>query len=256
MFLDLPTELQHDIYDQLQADDRMRLNQALPKNARILKTTRTNAEKDRRLAVLAYSFRRGLVNPGLIPIAIVDFMKSDMEDPTVREICTRLDIKIDDVDMVKARVLGHVQAGALTKAHCLDLIAPHVHRHGFVDDVLNEVAACGSPAMYDTVMGVIGEHLCGEATVCAHFVFAVVNYNNERLLYHVCDVQRGTVFIERSMAYMRHPDIARIFACTPVKVDLMLRYCGLDGAAIEAILGAAVAGFHADTVIKMVRLLL
>jgi hypothetical protein len=82
MFLDLPIELQEKIYDNLEITDRVNLNIALPRNSKIIKTTKTNKEKDKRIGLLNYYFKK---KNKIIPRSkIYDFVLNNKDDPTCK----------------------------------------------------------------------------------------------------------------------------------------------------------------------------
>jgi hypothetical protein len=96
MLFDLPKDILEAVYDRLHVHDRLRLNAVLPKDRRIFRTTRTDRDKDRRLALACVATKKlrskrkvhgdGMSKwiPGLSPgLALRNFMLDNADDPTV-----------------------------------------------------------------------------------------------------------------------------------------------------------------------------
>lgn len=85
MFLELPIAIQERVYDSLPMTDRRNLNIALGKR-RIVRTLHNNPEKDRKLAVVNYAFKKMTAQDVKKSKAISKFLMENMEDPTVKDI--------------------------------------------------------------------------------------------------------------------------------------------------------------------------
>lgn len=86
MFLDLPIELQHKIYDELEIEERMKLNSVLTSERRIKQTTKTNEKLDKELAMVAYLFKKKKVKPNTMSHKLQTFITSNKDDPTVQRL--------------------------------------------------------------------------------------------------------------------------------------------------------------------------
>jgi hypothetical protein len=98
---ELPVEILHEIYDRLHVHDRFRLNAALPRNARVTKTTRTDEAIDTKMAmcVIALKQHRRPLGDGLS-----SFLALHWQDPTVIELVKVHGIGLDEVPpVVRAR---------------------------------------------------------------------------------------------------------------------------------------------------------
>ena len=58
MFLDIPIDLQHDIFDRLEIQDRVKLNIALGPKHQIISTHKTSAKLNKQLKYLIYYIKR------------------------------------------------------------------------------------------------------------------------------------------------------------------------------------------------------
>ena len=82
MLLDLPRALLEAVYDELHVHDRLRLNAALPKDYRVVKTARTDKVKDEKLALACVAMKRPRQNKKRAT-AMLLFMAENRDDPTV-----------------------------------------------------------------------------------------------------------------------------------------------------------------------------
>jgi hypothetical protein len=84
MFLQLPKEIQEVIYDKLHVRDRVMLNVALPKEARIKRTIRTDKLRDKQIGMTwHYIMKR---KPARLSASMRMFLETHKQDPTVQEL--------------------------------------------------------------------------------------------------------------------------------------------------------------------------
>jgi len=84
MFLDLPSNCKELVYDKLHVRDRIALNMALPRSERIVRTAKTCAVVDKRLAIVAKVVKR---QPNVkIGARVLEFLTRHRDDPTVLEL--------------------------------------------------------------------------------------------------------------------------------------------------------------------------
>lgn len=89
MFLELPKDIQEKIYDMMHIKDRVNLNKALPTTDKITRTIKTNQQKDNKLRMTYYFFKKRK-NKISIKNKIYHFIIKNIEDPTCQDIMNEL----------------------------------------------------------------------------------------------------------------------------------------------------------------------
>ena len=91
MFLNIPIDLQHDIFDRLEIQDRVKLNIALGPDHQIISTHKTSAELNKQLKYLTYNIKRWdikLYKDLVFPWRM--FILNHLNEPTVQHIGVHL----------------------------------------------------------------------------------------------------------------------------------------------------------------------
>jgi hypothetical protein len=89
MFLDLPNDLQENIFDRLHIKDRIKLNAAIPKASKITRTIKTDQRKDKKLGI-AYHYFKKKKDKFTVCNNLCKFIQSNRDDPTCSEIVNEL----------------------------------------------------------------------------------------------------------------------------------------------------------------------
>lgn len=94
MFLDLPIDLQENIFQRLDAKDRVKMKLALPKKNKIYK-----ADREIKLAITSSFIKKNrsrlLQKQSTLKPCIIEFLKSNINDITVKQYCDEFGITKD-----------------------------------------------------------------------------------------------------------------------------------------------------------------
>lgn len=107
-FLQLPKDVQAEVYAKMHAQDRVKLNMTLPQQEKI---NTKNKDKDDKLALATYYFKK---RPNAkITKFMHDFIKTHKDDPSIKEIINKHSVSLYDnfavralIDDIKGNVVG------------------------------------------------------------------------------------------------------------------------------------------------------
>lgn len=243
-FLDLPELVVCNVFDRLHVADRMRLNMALPRAHRIVKTLRTDAGNDTSLSVVEFALKRRSKARGL-SIKLGSFVHRNRDDPTV---CGMM-----------------MPAAVVPRAPCptaRDLLSGAYVAADLDVWTASSAPACNElrygisrlePRDYDVVMrDPFAAQILRTRVLCKGFLFQVVNSGNEALLQHMLTVGTSWVPLQEMDACGRDVwSLATIFAVvSPEKIDMLLRVASEalppSRQELEAILQELVDHLHFD----------
>lgn len=187
MFINLPIELQHFIYDKLHVNDRKNLNIALVKN----KITKS-LENDKKLAVINYVFKhKDKYNPTKSD-KIINFIKSNIEEPTIKEIIKDNDIILDIPDISKLEIMiknnDLSEIDKLTDIDLIDLYNKSKIKHS--------LATYANPNTFNTI---INKYVLIDKFFIHDMFFNSLNYKNFELFKYLIqnkDYDDGITYIQ------------------------------------------------------------
>lgn len=84
MFLQLPSDIQYMVFDKLNAEDRVKLNIALPKRCKIRKTSHIDESTNRKLGIMAKFLKKR--KPAQMTDKLRKFLRSHHDDSTIKEL--------------------------------------------------------------------------------------------------------------------------------------------------------------------------
>ena len=195
MLLNLPTDVLHDVYDRLEVDDRMALNEALPRARRITRTRRTTSDLDRQLHSVSRGLKRvprsrreQLMGPGG-PRALRAFLNRHADDPTVSSLTARGQRSAWD------DLLALVQAGAGSLPELRTFSRLHPEEDGTTSERKDVIAALLSlpPAVaVETLRAALADATAGAMLRSAvghrphgRFLFDMLNYRQYDIVEHL-----------------------------------------------------------------------
>jgi len=185
MFLDLPQELQHEVYDRLDIKHRTKLNVALPRAHRITHTLRTNPTKDAKLKYLTQLTKvRKYKQIDDLSETCIEFIRQNQTDPTVVSFCKTLDYTLQQPpnapylpDDIRNNAVSPTHTYAipsnLTTPAFSSLVAQHATPTTFDNLLQNPSITILTAAILNTQ---------GTVTRLNDFFFNMVNRHNAKLL--------------------------------------------------------------------------
>lgn len=229
MFLDLPIELQHYIYDKLHITDRFNLNRALVRH-KITKTSKTSKEKDRKLALCFKAFQNKKKYNPISSSYILDFIKSNSDDPTIQS--------INDEENIKTYISPIVKIGNMIKEN--NIILEELDNVNGDDlhikiQITTYVRFHANPTTFDIIRNKFPNIYINDKVIKDLFI-GCIYYTNEKLLNYIKDIEEYRVGVD----YLADPDICSIFTTELVKLEMFLKYIPLSQEAIDLIKDNAV----------------
>ena len=157
MITNLPTDLQHAVFDKLPAADRVKLNMAMPKHQKIRKTCTTDDIKTKKIGVIAHALKRR--PPKEISCQLMSFIKENRNDPTIKELVGTPgihrnileDVEEDCFETNKGRLLKALKEKNMSSLPDMSAIVLIEHS-SFVCDLVEHLGKCCTPAMFDTLV--------------------------------------------------------------------------------------------------------
>ena len=188
MLLDLPRAFLEAVYDELHVADRMRLNAALPRDARIDRTIRTSRAKDDKLALACVAMKKRVKTHGhrtTVSSAMEAFLAANRDDPTVKALVEEHDLTlpcpalVDLKDRIRAGDCAVVAADVPADATDADR-----------DDLLTVLLQEGRPAQLDALAGddvasVDDRPLRAALAKRDAALFTTLNHRNEHMTAHL-----------------------------------------------------------------------
>lgn len=225
-FVTLPKELQHEIYDKLEIEDRGNLNIAMPKNA-IRKTLKTDLDKDRKLRVIAHYMKR-TGSRRYCYNNMIKFMLDNETDPTskklIREMSGEDNKGIFSPRMVYAFLNGNVTYIKELKHTGVieDIDVQTIVFEGFKFITSDFLRACEENNIAQNVLLNILSTTWNKNIV----VFSLVYFSNEDGLKHLSE-RKDVYDLHESWKYVTCPSVAVLFL-TGTSVKLLFKYFDVD----------------------------
>jgi hypothetical protein len=254
----LPEELLDDIYNKLHVLDRFRFNHALGKKHHIHHTTMTDKHKDRKLAMASIMFKNKMVDIKKLPVRLLDFLSENRDDPTVRTILKENNLVIEeaepDTDGYIQALVEKMNAKKVSIEDFLAIPDESLNNDSIYNgcaDVFECVAQNNSISLFELVMSEprLYDKINTTNRPAERFIFSLINYRSIKLLKFV--LEHDYPFVNIGFKYVKSPVIAKILGNTPEKVDMILKYVGLDQEAKLAIYKQAIDKFNIDMILKM-----
>lgn len=214
MFLDLPLEIQHSIYDCLDVKHRTKLNMALPHTHQITHTLNTNPMKNKQLRYLSYMVeKKRYTNTNQLSQRCMKFISENRDDPTIQKICKDLDIAFDPDTSITALITDITKNQVPpTKAYVIPDDANLTH-------IQHAIAKHATPNTFDILYAQntstiphVADQLLRKRRADRSFFFELVNLNNRELLEHIMalhEEQEQEEWVASGLAYLK--DIAHLF---------------------------------------------
>lgn len=186
MFLQLPIELQHYIYDMLDLKSRIKLNIAIPVSYKIQITQHNNPHKDRMLGWLMAAIKQsGYASLDKIGHNWQNFIKENYGDPTIADIVRDADNFRNKIILQQAIESHRVhidQQYAIETQHWrksmiqwIGYIAKHADGNTFENIAKNESLKQITNAIMNT----------SDDSFCKNFFFGLISCRNRDLLHHI-----------------------------------------------------------------------
>jgi hypothetical protein len=175
----LPRQLLENVYDRLHVHDRMRLNAALPRGMRVVRSTHTDSATDARLAACVLALRRCRRPLGKV---LVEFLQRHRADPTVVALVAEHGLTSAElpaiIDPPFEVYASRIRQGTLpvSLAELEPFLPTHVH------EVTELALVWGTPEQFDMLMA---SELFRPLLFNDRCVFKALCYRNDRLLKHL-----------------------------------------------------------------------
>lgn len=209
MFLNLPIELQHFVYDKLHIKDRKNLNIALVRN-KIMKSI----DKDKKLAVICYAFKhKDKYNP-IKSDNIMNFIKLNHDEPTIKQIIEDYNLTLEMTNVSKLEnMIQNNDVSDIDKLEDIDLLDICTK-----SKIKNCIARYAKPDTFDAVFNKyilisLDIHLLSDIFLDS------LNYKNFELFKHLAKTQEYKDCIE----YITTPYICNIFTSRIECLEVILQ---------------------------------
>jgi hypothetical protein len=236
MFLDLPIELQHLIYDKLHVIDRFNLNIALSKH-NIKKTSKTTFEKDKKLALCVKAFKyKSKYDPSKSD-SIIRFIKSNIDEPTIKKI-----IQDENINITKTLLLQDmVKINDLSELDKITEINPETY-HIIVENMKKYANPDTFKILYNHTKFTYFKTYFQDKYNIQNLFFSCVNYDNEKLLEYVKDRPEFSIGI----SYITSTSICTIFQYNLKCLQMLLKHFKLPEESISKIEQNAINNLDLD----------
>lgn len=228
MFLELPSEVQHIVYDKLIIDDRIALNKALPIKNRIVKTTKTCKQKDKKLHILKHVFKKHKVSSSDISLKLYDFLCENRDDPSIQcMLDENTDLKMKNITNEVSN-LSSILSKVDKKEDVCEVIqkATDLKFKDYKTILEHAVKHC-SPEYWDTLIGLEKiKEVIPKLSIDVGLIFNMINYVNKDLLKHVVSIQHEHPFLQYSLEKMRLQPYISIFV-EPTAIQMLLEDVGI-----------------------------
>lgn len=225
MFLELPTEIQHTIYDKLVIDDRIALNKALPKKKRIVQTINTCKQKDKRLYIIKQVFKKHKVSAEDISGKLYDFLCENRDDPSIQCILDEnTELKLKSINNNVNSLSFILWKVGKQKDVCVEVEKATELTPKDFKKILEIAAKHCSPTYWDNLIGLEKmKQALATMQVDSGLIFNMINYENMELLKHVVSIQHEHDFLQHSLEDMRRPFYVSCFYL-PRSIHMLLDY--------------------------------
>ena len=256
MFLELPYDLQENIYQRLDAKNRTKMRLALPKRTKLY-----NGTREKKLAVASNYIREHrndlAAKRKSMSLAIVEFLKAHGSEAYVKQYCDEFNIHPD------------------TEIECIitDIKKNNVktdHEYEFHQNLYSSRNMSDVLAMYGKSETFLNLHKNKTTRAhlmsmirCEHefnsFMFALLNYKNEGLLKFI--IQDDYDFKEEieqcisiAKSYVTRPSIASIFTSSCKSLKLIIDYLQPPKSTLDYVLDSAEESFQIDTCMMLMNM--
>ena len=201
MFLELPKEIRHRIYDMLEADDRVRLNMALPTGYKIGTTINTNANKTRKIGLVAYMLKR--TRPDKLSPAVAKLVLDNLADPTAARIAD--EYKLTQMGRNIIYLLSDIRSGKVKQENVARYplakdMAYSMDIFDFVDALSEYGNGCLFEDLYD--LGYIVDPIMIDYSMLTRMFINIVNLGNTEFLKYLVSRRGELVGVEDGCKYL------------------------------------------------------
>jgi hypothetical protein len=226
MFLDLPTDIQENIYDLLNIKDRINLNASLPKKKQIKKTIKTNAQNDKKLGLVYYFFKKKKkIN---VNSNIYSFIQNNHNDPTCSEIISNLSLKNNIIYPITLQIHKELNAN-IVSYDTFDKIPDNIDEcciQNFRNIILysNKVS---SESFNKMIKHPSSLKLLKRLTAKYDLFFDLINQCCENTLIEILKNKEILEITEEQFSYIKTDTIAVIFS-RKICCNLLIKYFNIS----------------------------
>jgi hypothetical protein len=226
MFLNLPSDIQENIYDRLHIKDRVKLNIALPRKDRITRTIKTNQKKDKELGMAYYFFkkRKDKVN---VMSSIYRFVKKNIDDPTCGDILKDLHQKTVEnkqteeagesnqdinISMIISQIEEELENNNMP-LNLFDKLPENIeYRHcSYLQDIILRSNRFSVDKIRQLINYPSALKLLRLVFSGYDIIFTIINYRDEGVLREVLENRDLLGITDSQIDYVRRKEIATIF---------------------------------------------
>lgn len=255
MFLELPYDLQENIYHRLDAKNRIKMRIALPKATKLY-----NSLREKKLAVTSNYIRKHrnelIAKRKSMSPSIIEFLKSHESEPYIKQYCDEFNIHKDlEIDCVLSDIknnqvkIDHKYTIIPVNARSMsDALAMYGTSETFLNLYKNQ--STRTPLMT----------LIKSDYDFNSFMFGLFNYKNEGLIQYILQgdyefKEEIEPFVSTAKSYVESPSIASIFASSCKTMQLIIKYLHPSKSTLDYILDKAEESFNIDTCMLLMNMI-
>jgi len=222
MFLQLPKEIQCNIYDRLCADDRVRLNMALPRNEKIRRTLKMTNDRNRKLGLVSYMLKKK--RPEKLSAFMTKFILENKDDPTFQEVYKEygIDTKPRDVSFLIADIVSGDFKNRDKWPTANEILSSEHWGH-----FLETFARYGNAETFDGMVDLLKETIFIDEMMSQKLFFDIANYGNDDLLRYIVEKKDEIPGIAEGCAYISGDLCLTIFRDNLDVIDMIYEIVGI-----------------------------
>lgn len=248
MIQKLPKEIQHEIYDRLEIEDRGNLNIAMPKNA-IRKTLRTDIVKDSKLRVVSYYMKK-VRGERKYYNNMTRFILENATDPTCKKLIGELETESGDGDALFSPRMVHAffnndtaYIKSLKNSGVMEDIDLQIIAHEGFKHVTSEfLRACEENSVAQNVLLNIFSTSWNKYII----VFSLVYFGNEDAVKYLME-RKGVYDLYESWVFVANINVAVLFI-TEVSLKLLFKYFCVEDKVKSYMLDIAFQGMNMQVI--------
>ena len=243
MFLDLPIDLQENIFQRLDAKDRVKMKLALPKKNKIYK-----ADREIKLAITSSFIKKNrsrlLQKQSTLKPCIIEFLKSNIDDITVKQYCDEFGIT-KDIDPKENDLVNAIRNNTvcIENKYVTDINSFYFNLHESKPDTFTRLYINKSTQKY------LIEYLYTDIFM---FLFKLFNHQNRELLQFVLngdyefksDLQP---YLDMAIEKTKRFEVISIFTNSKSTLQLIMSHFSISKETIETLIKKAEEEFNVDS---------
>ena len=214
------------IYDKLEAGDRIRLNMALPRDAKIVRTMKSTPCKTRKLGIVSYMLKR--TRPDKLSPAITKLVLDNLDDPTGARIAKEYKLVESERNIVY--LLTDIRSGKVSRENVTrypllgDLIISMD-----IFDYVDTMSEYGTEGVFEELydLGYIVDTIMTDYSMLTRLFLNVVNFGNTEFLKYLVGRRGELVGIEDGCKYLTCDIVLEMFKSNLWVIEMLDELIGI-----------------------------